>query len=416
MYKRWIIWFSLFCLWNVASAKSFAATVTWDPALSGGTATGGSGGWASSSADWWSGSTDQLWNNSCSDTAVFAALSGTDSISGSKNIGGLTFASTGDYTLSTGSLNLAALANTISITNSTTDTLTSVLTGSNGLTVQAGTGVLVLAATNTYSGGTVINGGTLSIKADRALGAVPATTSTNLTLNGGDLTFTGSMSLSGTRTVLLGPAGGTLNVSYAANGALTPTTSIFGVRLMGQFTGSGGLTFSGGTGANAPATAPYLFLLDSLSNNYAGNTTINNATVTNDVSLTTGTNLLPVTTVLTLTNSGVFGFYGSGGNDVQTLAGLSGDRTTSIGTENTGTAATLTINPAAGKSYTYAGTIGDVKVLTSGDAGTGGAAVTLNINGQGTEVLTGSNLYSGPTNVNGGTLMLGNGTLAGNGA
>ena len=125
-------------------------------------------------------------------------------------------------------------------------------------------------------------------------------------------------------------------------------------------------------------------------------------------------NILPVTTVLTLANSAVFGFYL--GNATQTLAGLSGDGTTTIGTANTSTTASLTINPAANTSYTYAGSIADVKVLSQGDKGTGGAAFSLTIAGQGTQVLSGSNLYTGATNITSGTLGLNNGALAGVGA
>ena len=74
----------------------------------------------------------------------------------------------------------------------------------------------------------------------------------------------------------------------------------------------------------------------------------------------------------------------------------------------------LNINPAANQTYTFAGMIGDVEVLGRGRAG---YAVALVIGGQGTEVLTGSILYTGTsafgtgdsTTITSGTLQIGNG-------
>ncbi len=408
----WIVLAVAFGIGLAGRPSLSAATVSWDAALSGGTAVGGTGNWAAASSNWWSGTDDQEWNNVNGDTAVFAGTAGTVTLSGSQSAGGLTFSSTGGYALTGSTLYLAGSAPAVSITTPTTNTIQSILAGTGGLTIQAGSGTLALAASNSYSGGTLIEGGTLSIKSDAALGTAPGGPTTNLTFNGGGLTFTGSMTLNANRIVNLGASGGTLNVLYTATGNINNSTTV-GVRLTGQFTGNGGLTLTGGSGANISGTAPYLFLLDSLANNYTGTTTINNATVINDAGVD-AVNILPVTTVLTLTNSAVFGFYL--GNATQTLAGLTGDSTTAIGTANTSTTASLTIDPAANKTYTYAGTIGDVKVLSQGDQGTGGAAFSLTINGQGAEILSGTNLYTGATNISSGTLGLNNGSLAGGGA
>ncbi len=147
-------------------------------------------------------------------------------------------------------------------------------------------------------------------------------------------------------------------------------------------------------------------------NNYTGNTTINNATVTNDSNIPLGVNLLPATTVLTLTNSAVFALWQ--GNAAQTLAGLAGDSTTAIGTENNSSPSSLTINPAVGMTYTYAGMIGDVEVLGRGR--NPGTALTLTIGGQGTQVLTGSDLFTGIASnlvISSGTLQMGNGGATG---
>ena len=215
----------------------------------------------------------------------------------------------------------------------------------------------------------MLDSGTLSVNSDAAL-ARARQLGDKPHVQRRRLAFTASTTLNAKRTISIGAAGGTLGVLYTATGNINNSTTV-GVRLTGQLIGSGGLTLTGGSGNNNSVTALYLFLLDGLSNNYTGGTTINNATVINDAGVD-AVNILPVTTVLTLANSAVFGFYL--GNATQTLAGLSGDGTTTIGTANTSTTASLTINPAANTSYTYAGSIADVKVLSQGDKGTGGAA------------------------------------------
>ena len=68
----------------------------------------------------------------------------------------------------------------------------------------------------------------------------------------------------------------------------------------------------------------------------------------------------------------------------------------------------LTVNPAAGQSYTYAGTISDLQIGTRGNATGQGAAINVTISGQGTEVLSGANPYSGTTTISSGTLELAN--------
>ena len=165
--------------------------------------------------------------------------------------------------------------------NSTSaQTFSGVISGGGAL-VQTGAGFLTLTATNTYSGGTQVNGGTLQLGNNNTVGsestltplgsgtvsvtgggmidAQPGSTATNypiantILLNGG--TFwqaDGNQQLSGPITI--GPSGGTLLASWG-NKSLTVTNIIGG---SGQLTignngiGSGGLvivtnvnTFSG---------------------------------------------------------------------------------------------------------------------------------------------------------------------------
>jgi fibronectin-binding autotransporter adhesin len=278
----------------------------------------------------------------------------------------------------------------------------------SGSVVQLGPGMTTLTATNTFSGGTTVNGGTLSIARDANLGAVGP-----LTLNGGALSITASTTLNSGRAITLGPSGGTIDIPFSAAGSPSPDNPpTAGVIYYGVISGSGGLTINGGSGGNNAATAPYLLVLNA-QNNYSGNTTINNATVTNDKNVNPALNILPPTTVLTLTNSAVFAYYN--GHASQTLAGLNGDNTTAIGTENNNTLTTLTIDPSAGTSYTYAGLIGALDVLGRGNGGLSGGTLAVAFNGQGTQVLTGANDYTGGTTVNSGTLQLGNKSAMGTG-
>lgn len=80
--------------------------------------------------------------------------------------------------------------------------------------VKTGPGMVVLVVGNSYTGGTFINGGTLSVSGDASLGAVPETVvADNIYINGGTLQATVDMTLSDSRGITLGGNGATLDVS-----------------------------------------------------------------------------------------------------------------------------------------------------------------------------------------------------------
>lgn len=297
----------------------------------------------------------------------------------------------------TGTVNLAT-ASTVGV-DADSLTLSGVISGGN--LTKRGTGTLVFSNNANSYGNTTVAGGVLSVSSDGNLGAVPgAVTPASLTLNGGTLQFNATTVLATNRGITVGAAGGTFNIPFTAGGTIDPAAST-GVKYSGVITGSGNVTFKGGAGVNDPVAAPYLFVLDSAANNYGGSTLIDNATVTNDAGLTGG-NMLPASTVLTLNNHGVYAYWG--GTATQTLAGLVGDSTGLIGTENNSSASSLTINTGAVTSYTYGGQIGDVNVLGRGHTLTGGAPFALVKNGAGTQSLTGVNPYTNGTTINGGIL------------
>lgn len=104
--------------------------------------------------------------------------------------------------------------------------------------IKTGTGTLILNSTaNTYTGKTYIQGGILTAAADGSLGVLPGSTQAdNITLNGGTLRWGTAFTLSTTRGITLGAAGGALD------------TQAFNTTYAGIIAGSGSLT-KNGTGA-----------------------------------------------------------------------------------------------------------------------------------------------------------------------
>ena len=121
-------------------------------------------------------------------------------------------------------------------------------------------------------------------------------------------------------------------------------------------------------------------------NTYGGTTQINGGVLSaGDNNVFSPNSAVSIATGATLDLSNLFGTS-------QTIAGLSGAGSVTLG------GAQLTVATAAGVSTTYGG------VISGSNSGVG---PSLTKAGSGTLTLTGVNTYTGPTNVNGGTLFLG---------
>lgn len=145
-----------------------ADTQTWTP---------GSALWDLNAANWnggavWSNGNDALFESS--GTAFQSITLGTG-----VQAGNLTFGASG-YSITGGSLTLTG--GVIETQSGVFATLESSLVGGVGLT-KTGAGTLFLTGVNTYTGGTVVNAGSLRILNDENLGAASAA----VTLSGGDL-------------------------------------------------------------------------------------------------------------------------------------------------------------------------------------------------------------------------------------
>ncbi|MDC1296351.1 autotransporter-associated beta strand repeat-containing protein, partial [Pseudomonadota bacterium] len=241
------------------------------------------------------------------------------------------------------------------------DTISGVISGAGNL-VKAGSGELRLTGTNTYTGTTTINAGDLRIFGDSALGAAPGSaTPGHLTFNGGTLQALDSdFSINSNRGIALGPNHGTIEVN-------TGNTVTYG----GIIAGSNNLTKGwGGT------------LALSGSNTYSGSTTITDGTV----SISSSDNLGPTPGSLDADNIILDGGTLSASTSF-TLGSNKGITLNSASTIHVNTSSVLT----------YPGTI-------SGSAG-------YFKTGAGTLLLSGTNTYTGYTNIDGGTVQV-TGTLS----
>lgn len=133
----------------------------------------------------------------------------------------------------------------VAYTSSTSSTYSGAIVDASGggvhtLSLSGAAATLSLAGANTFTGGTTIGAGILSINADAALGAVPAIAATNITFNG---------SAGGTFRMATGFSGGTIaanrGITVNAGSSGTIDTNSNSVTWGGLLTNNGSFTKAG---------------------------------------------------------------------------------------------------------------------------------------------------------------------------
>ena len=319
----------------------------------------------------------------------------------------------------------------LTFSNSGDKTVSSVISGSAGITKQ-GSGALTLSGTNTYTGTTTISAGTLkvtgSLSDDSSLAigsgatyalsgneSLTAVSGTGTIANGGytltmgdgnDHTFAGVISGSGGLTK---QGGGKLTLSGANTytGATTLNTGVLSV------TGS----LSNSTAFTGSAGATYTMHAADEIGSIAGGANISNGgyglTVGANNSSTTYSGVISGTGSLTKKGTGTLTLTGvntyTGGISIE--GGSIGVATVS-GAEDNPFVDTSSMSIASGASFIY--NLSTNQNLSGVISGSGGLTHT----GSGTLTLSGTNTYTGTTTISSGdvslTGKLGNGSYSGN--
>jgi fibronectin-binding autotransporter adhesin len=279
-----------------------------------------------------------------------------------------------------------------------------------GPLVKTGPGTLVLSnVANTYTGATIINGGTLSVSqladglASSSIGA-SSQSAPALVINGGTLQYTG-VGGSTNRTFTLGNNGGTIDgsgsgaITFSNNNPVVADTALAGsgsrtLTLTGTTAGNAfGLQLTDGAGGSTALTktGTGTWTLTNPAHTYTGNTTISGGTLLLSAN---STNPIPTSPNIKVGSSGTLDVTGLNGGAItlgtQTLGGTGtvlgrvitapgshiapGD---SVGTLNVGS---LTMNSGALYDYEFSGPSSNDKINVQNSGG-------LTINGGSFKIL-----------------------------
>jgi autotransporter-associated beta strand protein len=282
---------------------------------------------------------------------------------------------TGGTTIGVGALQIGNGGTTGSIVGIVTDNADLVFKRSNALTfagkisgtgvlTQAGAGVLTLTGVNSYSGGTSINAGTVSVNNPSAVG-----TGNVVLNNGGGLLATSSLTLANSVSVNAGETG-------VLSAAPSTTVTVNALSNLGNFIFGGAgrtgiITFGPfGSGFTTSNTATV---------EVAAGTVRNTSGALGYFTSTAASTTIDAGATLDIHDSGVF------------VANLQGAGTVTLGTN-----AATNLIPLAGN---FSGVISGAGQVTKFSPGA--------------LVLAGANTYTGGTTIAGGTLQIGNGGTTG---
>ncbi|MEI7908841.1 MAG: autotransporter-associated beta strand repeat-containing protein [Verrucomicrobiota bacterium] len=318
---------------------------------------GGTGTWDLTTANWntlaaGTAATAVYTNaNTSSITAQFGGTTGTVTVSGAVNVGSMTFAAGGGYTVTGGTLNIVPAANPfVYTTNGGTSTIGSTVQypTANTQITKTGPGTLVYGIANanatTNEGFYTITGGTfnaasgifdsiLSVAAGNRLGNGGNQATPQVTLSAGTLQITqtgANNDLANTRGVLVTAAGGAIvdggiggQIQCQITNNAGPSTSLFltngsgATFFSGIISGTGSLTWTGAAASNIATFQA--------ANTYTGATLVNGGTLNLDFTgSSTGTQRLSASTAVTLNNATLsqLGTATAGQTTSQTINGL----------------------------------------------------------------------------------------------
>jgi autotransporter-associated beta strand protein len=314
---------------------------------------------------------------------------GTFDVNGQSETVGALSGTGGAITLGSGSLTANSSANA---------SLAAIISGSGSL-IKVASGTLTLTGANTYTGGTVVNFGTLQLGAGGSLASTGA-----LTISGGTFDLNGQ-----TQTVgALSGAGGAITLG---SGSLS-TNSRANTNLAAIVSGSGSLTKAGSGTLTLTST-----------NTYTGGTTVSGGTlqVGNGITGSISGNVVDGGTLaFNLPNAVTFAGIVSGSGVLVQQGGstltLTGSNTYTGGT--TISSGTLRIGNG-GTTGSIASNVSDnaTMIFNRSDAVSFGGLIngtgSVSQAGAGTLILTGANTYTGGTTISSGTLQIGNGGTTG---
>ena len=253
------IWFfAITCAFVALGEATFAAQTyfKWDPDQTG-TGSDDNGNWDASSTLWTAGSTDVKWANTVNSTNVASfgngsGAAGTVTLTTAIWSDGLSFsaAGSGNYTIAAAApADTLTLGAAVTVAPGLSPTISAPIAGSAGLMLCGG-GNLTLAGANTYTGGTEIAAGTLTVAVGGSLGNVNYGFSlgTNNTATVGNLILQTSVTAGGISTNTNSATADTITIAsgqmLTANGPLDIGNGSAVAAPLTNFTMTGGGNFS----------------------------------------------------------------------------------------------------------------------------------------------------------------------------
>ena len=280
------------------------------------------------------------------------------------NIGLITTSGANGFNIGTSAV---ATFNVALGSDATSDLTITPIISNSGSIVKSGAGRLTFTATNTYSGGTRIDNGTLTLGH-----------ATDTLANGGAVNVNGGTLALGTNTDTVGAVTLTSgSITGTGTGRLTGTGSAFDVR-----SGTISAKLGGTVGLTKSTAGTVTISSDNSSGGYTGSTIVSNGTL----ALSGGSNILANTNAVNVNNAaGTFDISAvTTSETIGSLTGVAGSNVV-LGAKN------LTVGDANDTAF---------------DGVISGATGTLTKVGAGTLTLTGANTYTGTTAISGGILSI----------